>query len=102
MKGFPKTINNKNDVSYLMSEFPVETKAYLQTILDNKDQWLMTSKLEADDAGTNDDTHKVEEVTDQDDVVTERYQYELMEDTNGELYRLGYANAGEVESLLKV
>jgi hypothetical protein len=33
-------------------------------------------------------------------VVTERYQYELMEDTNGELYRLGYTNAGEVEALV--
>ena len=102
MNGFPKTINNKNDITHLIDEYPVETKAYLQNILDNKDQWLMTSKLEDGDAGTTDDTHKVEEVTDQDDVVTERYQYELMEDTNGELYRLGYANAGEVESLLEV
>jgi len=83
-----------------MGDFETETKAYLQNILDNKDQWLMTSKLEADDAGITDDTHKVEEVTDQDDVVTERYQYELMEDSNGELYRLGYANAGEVEGVI--
>ena len=100
MKGFPRNINNKNDIANLMAEYPTETKAYLQTVLDNKDQWLMTSKLEADDAGITDDTHKVEEVTDQDDVVTERYQYEFMEDTNGELYRLGYANAGEVEALV--
>jgi len=100
MKGFPRTINNKHDITNLMGEFEVETKAYLQNILDSKDQWLMTSKLEDSDAGTTDDTHKVEELTDDDDVVTERYQYELMEDTNGELYRLGYANAGEVESLV--
>jgi len=83
-----------------MGDFETETKAYLQTVLDNKDQWLMTSKLEADDAGTTNDTHKVEELKDEDDVVTERYQYEFMEDTNGELYRLGYANAGEVEALV--
>lgn len=100
MKGFPKTINNKNDIAHLLIDFPEQTKAYLQSILDNKDQWLMTSKLEDGDTGITDDTHKVEEVTDQDDVVTERYQYELMEDTNGELYRLGYANAGEIEALL--
>ena len=100
MKGFPRNINNKNDIANLMGEFEVETKAYLQTVLDNKDQWLMTSKLEADDAGTTDDNHKVEELTDDDDVVTERYQYEFMEDTNGELYRLGYANAGEVEGVI--
>ena len=100
MNGFPRTINNKNDIANLMGDFEVETKAYLQNILDSKDQWLMTSKLKADDVGVTDDTHKVEELTDDDDVVTERYQYELMEDTNGELYRLGYANAGEVEALV--
>jgi len=100
MKGFPRHINNKHDITHLMGEFEAETKAYLQNVLDNKDQWLMTSKLEDGDAGVTDDTHKVEEITDQDDVVTERYQYEFMEDTNGELYRLGYANAGEVDALV--
>ena len=100
MKGFPKTINNKQDITNLMAEYPTEAKAYLQTVLDEKDQWLMTSKLEADDAGTTDTTHKVEELTDENDVVTERYQYEFMEDPNGELYRLGYANAGEVEGVI--
>ena len=100
MNGFPKTINNKQDITNLMAEYTTEAKAYLQTVLDNKDQWLMTSKLEADDAGTTDTTHKVEELTDENDVVTERYQYELMEDINGELYRLGYANASEVETLV--
>ena len=100
MNGFPRTINNKNDIANLMGDFETETKAYLQNILDNKDQWLMTSKLKADDVGVTDDTHKVEELTDDDDVVTERYQYEFMEDSNGELYRLGYANAGEVEALV--
>jgi len=100
MKNFPRHINNKHDITHLMGEFEAETKAYLQNVLDNKDQWLMTSKLEDGDAGVTDDTHKVEEVTDQDDVVTERYQYEFMEDPNGELYRLGYANTGEVDALV--
>ena len=100
MNGFPKTVNNKHDIAHLMGEFEAETKAYLQKVLDNKDQWLMTSKLEADDAGITDDTHKVEELTDENDVVTERYQYELMEDPNGELYRLGYANVNEIQEML--
>ena len=100
MNGFPRNINNKNDIANLMGDFETETKAYLQTVLDNKVQWLMTSKLKADDAGITDDTHKVEELTDENDVVTERYQYEFMEDINGELYRLGYTNAGEVEALV--
>lgn len=100
MKNFPRSINNKQDITNLLSEYTVETKAYLQNILDTKDQWLMTSKLAAGDVGTTDATHKVEELTDDSDVVTERYQYEYMEDPNGELYRLGYANAAEVESIL--
>ena len=100
MKNFPRHINNKHDITRLLVDYPEETKAYLQNVLDNKDQWLMTSKLEDGDAGITDDTHKVEEVTDQDDVVTERYQYQYMEDPNGELYMLGYVNAGEVEALV--
>ena len=102
MKGFPRTINNKHDITNLMAEFEVETKAYLHNVLDEKDQWLMTSKLEDGVAGVTDTTHKVEELTDDSDVVTERYQYEFMEDANGELYRLGYANAGEVSNLIGV
>jgi hypothetical protein len=100
MRNFPRTINNKHDITNLMGDYPVETKAYLQTVLDIKDQWLMTSKLDAGDAGVTDDTHKVEEVTNQDDVVTERYQYQYLEDPNSELYRLGYASAAEVTDLL--
>ena len=100
MNGFPRTINNKNDITYLLGEFETKTKVYLQNILDNKDQWLMTSKLEDGDAGITDNTHTVEENTDDDNGVLERYQYEFMEDANGELYRLGYANAGEVEALV--
>ena len=100
MNGFPRTINNKHDITNLMAEYPTETKAYLQTVLDNKDQWLMTSKLADGDSGTTDTTHNVVESTDENDVVTERYQYEFMEDINGELYRLGYTNAGEVEALV--
>ena len=100
MKGFPKTVNNKYDIENLLLGYPVETKAYLQRILDNKDQWLMVSKLEDTDAGITDATHKIEELTDEADVVTERYQYELKEDPDGELYRMGYSGAGEVEALL--
>jgi len=100
MRNFPNTINNKQDITNLMAEYPVETKAYLQIVLDTKDQWLMTSKLADGDVGITDATHKVEELTDESDVVSERYQYEFMEDPNGELYRLGYSNAPEVEIIL--
>lgn len=100
MRSFPRTVNNKQDVTNLMSKYPVETKAYLQNILDNKDQWMMTSKLADGVVGITDATHKVMESTDENDVVTERHQSELMEDPNGELYRLGYANVAEIEGAI--
>ena len=104
MRNFPRSINTKEDITNLMKEYPAETQEYLTNILANKNQWLMTDKIV--DEGVTDETHKVEVIYEQDDagqdttVIKERYQYELMEDPNGELYRLGYANAGEVEALL--
>ena len=100
MKNFPRTINNKADITHLMSEMPTETNNMLQGLLDSKDVWLMTNKLEDGDAGVEDATHKVESVKDQDDVVTERYQYEFMEDPQGEIFRLGFASSSEVAALL--
>ena len=99
MKNFPRTINNKNDINNLLANYPVETKAYLQQLLDTTDVWLMTSKLADGDNGVTDDTHKVEEIKDDADVVAERYQYEFMEDPNCELYRLGFESKAEAEAL---
>lgn len=107
MNGFPRTINNKHDIANLMPYYEIETKAYLQNAFDNKDQWLLMAKLDISDTGISDDTHKVEFIYEQDEatgkdteVIAEKYQYEFLEDTTGEIYRLGYANSGEVEALL--
>ena len=101
MKNFPRTINNKEDVAHLLAEMPAETKAYLQELLDTKDVWIMTSKLADSDAGIEDATHKVEPVM-EDDIVTERYQYEYMEDPNGDIFHLGYTASSEVVKLLTI
>ena len=100
MKGFPRTINTKQDVLNLIEDYPEQTKSFLQSLVDTKMAWHPTGKLADGDAGTTDSTHKVDEVTDENDVVTSRTQCELVEDTNGPLFRLGFASVAEAEALI--
>ena len=102
MRGFPKYINSMGDIENLKQEYPQELAAWLQDIYDYKDVWLMTSKLEEGNDGITDDTHKVVESTDPETKeVTERYQYELMEDPNGTIFRLGFASSDAVLELIR-
>lgn len=89
MRGFSNWWNTKQDILASLELFPEQTKEKLQEWLDTKDQWLVVSKLEEDQEGVTDDTHKVVENKDHNDVITDRYQYELKEDPNGPIYRLG-------------
>lgn len=96
MKGYPKHINSKQDAINLLVDYPIETKNFLQGLLDSKDNWFFVSDLE-DSNGINDDTHKVVE-NKKDDVITYA-QYELKEDSNAYLFRLGFT-VDEVNELL--
>ena len=100
MKGFPRTINTKQDVLNLIEEYPVQTKSFLQSLVDTKMAWVPTGKLADGDAGTTDSTHIVNELTDENDVVIERTQCELVEDTNGPIFRMGFASVAEAEELI--
>lgn len=101
MQGFPKYFGTKQDVLNCMDDFAKETKNFLQELLDTKDVWIMTNKLDTSDNGIVDDTHKVVEVTDNITAeIKEKYQYELMEDRNGTIFRLGFS-VQEVEELVK-
>ena len=101
MKGFPKYINSMGDIDNLKQEYPQELAAWLQDIYDYKDVWLMTSKLDDGDTGVTDDTHKVVESTDPEtNEVTERYQYEFLEDPNGTIFRLGFKSSDDVLELI--
>jgi len=89
MRGFPKHLNIKQDYVNAMSDFPKsEWQPALQELLDTRVQWIMTSKLDGE--GITDDTHEVRETSDENGVVTERYQYEYKEDPNCKLLRLGF------------
>ena len=100
MKGFPRHINTKQDVLNLIEEYPEQTKSFLQSLVDSKMEWLPTGKLAEGDSGTTDSTHKVDEVTDENDVVTSRTQCELVEDTGGPIFRMGFASVAEEEALI--
>lgn len=100
MRGFSNWWNTKQDVLVSLEMFPVETKEKLQSIYDSKDQWLLVKKLEENEEGIEDDSHKVISVTNDEDVVVERYQYEFKEDPNGTIFRLGFASSAEVGVLL--
>lgn len=98
MRGFPKILNSARDVENLKQDFPVELKAYLQDILDYKDQWIVENKLADGDTGITDDTHKVVENKDQlTGEVTDRYQYVFKEDPNCYIFRLGFATTAEAQ-----
>lgn len=96
MKGYPKHINSKQDVINLLVDYPLETKVFLQGLLDSKDNWFFVSDLENDN-GIKDDTHKVVENKNE-DVITYA-QYELREDSNAYLFRLGFT-VDEVKEMI--
>jgi len=63
MKGFPSHINDKQDIYNLLPDYPEETKAELQVMLDHVHIWQRGGKLEASEEGIEDDTHRVDAVT---------------------------------------
>ncbi len=92
MRGFPKHLNSKQDYLNCLSDYPAETKAELQRLLDSRFVWQDTAIIENE--GITDDTHRVIETEDG------KIQQELVEDTNAEIFRLGFT-VEEVEELIK-
>ncbi len=78
MNGYPKHINSKEDLSNLKSDYPIETKRFLEGLVESSSDWLVQSELKDNEAGIEDSTHKVVE-NKTDDVVTSRYQFEYKE-----------------------
>lgn len=104
MRGFPKytDITTKQDVENVRALFPKETKKFLETIKNDRFIWVDTGKL-TDDEGVTDDTHRVDsvQVTDTDGgISTEKHQFELIEDTNARIFRMGYT-VNQVEELIE-
>lgn len=93
MKGFPPHLNTKHDYQYIHDHFPnAKWRPHWQTLLDTKDTWLMTRRLETDEAGHTDATHKVIEI-EAAKGATERHQYEFKQDPNALIFRIGFTVA---------
>lgn len=93
MKGFPKYINTKADLENLLEDYPRETKDYVQSLIDTKDNWF---PIELIGDGLTDDTHKVYE----DPETKEKTQYVLREDPNGPLFRLGFTSVADATEFI--
>ena len=94
MRGFPKTISTQTDVQNLFQLYPDETREYLQKLLDARFVWRSTGAIAEGSAGLQDETHRV--------MRTESglEQFELVEDQNAKIFRMGFSVA-EVEEMLK-
>lgn len=94
MRGFPKTISTQTDVQNLFQLYPDETREYLQKMLDTRFVWRSTGAITEGVAGIQDATHRV--------MRTESglEQFELVEDENAKIFRMGFSVA-EVEEMLK-
>jgi len=69
MKDFPKHINSKEDLSNLKTDYPIETKRFLEGLIEASNDWIVVKELEDGEVGIEDNTHKVVE-NKTDDVVT--------------------------------
>ena len=98
MRGLPKHMNTKEDFNNLIDDYPNETKASLQELLNEKEKWLNTGLLDPGNEGITDETHKIVEVKNATGEI-ERYQYKYKEDPNAKIFRLGFT-VSEVQQLL--
>jgi hypothetical protein len=100
MVGFPKHLNSKDDYLYVKDNFPAEQwKPAFQELLNDRLQWFNTGTIATGQIGVTDSTHKIVTVEAMGDMPAANYQYELKEDPNCDLLRLGFTVA-EVQAIL--
>ena len=100
MNGYPKHINSKEDIMNIITDYPIETKKFLEGLVESSSDWLVQSELKDNEVGIEDSTHKVVE-NKTDDIVTSRYQFEYKEDSNAYLFKLGFTSLQEVKDMIK-
>lgn len=97
MRGFPKHLNSKADYYYIKENFPASKwKPHWQQLLDERFGWFWTNDLESAEEGITDDTHKVVENKGTDGTTTYA-QYELKENPDAKIFRIGFT-VEEVEA----
>jgi len=90
MRGIPKVFGTIQDVENSMAEDAKATKARLRQLLEGRFAWFAVRQLKDGEAGQEDDTHQV--------IIhgggmgnfdEERWQYELREDPNAVMFKIG-------------
>ena len=94
MKGYPKTIATRHDLDVAISAEPALAKQYLRTLIEERMVWVPVEMQDLED-----DTHKIVVNKDMDDNEM-RQQYELVEDQNCKLFRLGLT-VSDAEKLIQ-
>lgn len=94
MRNYPKYIATMQDLLNAKEFDSERTKGVLQELINTKDTWLMQRKLKDDEVVVETDTIKVVESD------KERYLYELKEDQNGPLFKLGFLSVTQAEEFL--
>ena len=89
MRGVAKWFNTEQDIINCMAVDKEATKARLRELLDGRFAWFPDKVLKKGAAGIEDDTHKVVTMRAQDGGAEERWQYELREDENAWIFRIG-------------
>ena len=94
MQGFSKWINTRQDFNNLLADYPEETKQWLRDQLTARERWLTERNLyiagqtyqemmgdelvekvyESDEPYIEDETHRIQEMKDENDVVITRVQ----------------------------
>ncbi len=100
MRGYPNTLNTKEDYEYVKEYFSEdEWKKDWQALLDSEKDWFQTGVLPDEKSGVTDDTHKVVAETDDESGETRYLQFELQVIPTCRLNRLGFTEE-EVKAAL--
>ena len=106
MIGEPKWFNTKEDVLNWQAECeangePERFRASLQKLYDRRLIWVATGDLAENEAGVEDETHRIQENMNIETGVIVRTQQELQVDPNAYIFtRLGFSD-GEVRAMLE-
>lgn len=90
MIGVSSVLSTKQDYINIKNDFPDHWQPRWQELLDTRFSWLPVGELAEDDEGITDDTHRVSELKDENEVVISRTQEEYMEDPACKLLRIGF------------
>ena len=93
MRGFPESFATKQDYLNGIATYPEKTKAELRRLIAGRFEFVQTGVLAEGEEGVEDESHKVlitQETDSEGRTFEKRVQFELREDANARLFRLGF------------